>query len=121
MLEPRSLPRWIVMVDEGGSPSQDFGHDGRSWQVHGDRQEILDDHEIGVVNRCLHVAEHGGSGSTDLQTGHNSVDRAFAGNRDNIPTVLGQNSLPQPGYDRNAVTAAQAEREHRGSSHVASV
>ena len=98
-----ALPRQVVMVQHGGPPGADLGHQGGGRRVEGERAEVLDDDEVG---RCQRVGElapgrrRGGVHGQALEVG---VDRAGAGHRDDPPPEAAQRGGPLGRFDRHAV------------------
>ena len=55
------------MVQERGTARAGRGHDGGRPRIEGERAQVLDDHEVGVGQRAVHLGPGGWLGRVDRQ------------------------------------------------------
>ena len=116
-----SLPREVVMAKESSATVEYFVEDVAGRNVEWQRDEVLNDHEVGILHVSRHVVERRRGRCPDGEFAHDHVSAAFTGERRDVMTELLKGVDPLRGFNAHAVVATQSETHDNEVGHTSRV
>ena len=111
-----ALPRQVVVAQHGGPPRQVLRHRLPDARVHRQRADVVDDHEVDVVERIGELGARRRPDRVDGEALDEHVGPAGTGHRRHLQAESAQGGRPLCGRHRDAVGHAEPVGQDRRAS-----
>jgi hypothetical protein len=115
--EVRSLPREVVVMEEGPTLAQHVIEHVARVEVEGERGEVLDDDEVRVGQGRVQHRDLGRGRRVDRQSRNQDVGDALAGDGSNAVAERLERALPLGRLDGDAVGPPESETDDDDPGH----